>query len=189
MAATDPFALDPFSTVARLGLLCFMDPQTKIGICENSLMFFDPSLISWMWRNYWNLVKQGCSRHDLFHLRLPLTRAVAWYKDTAPEVLDYAQRGLEQLSELYVVHGNVRETINSMVRLLSERDGVEAEDMSNKPNLRRLHEAWTLQEIEAVAHLFTLLKQEHSHYIVSAIHRFIEGKEPMLLDIIREHNM
>ena len=75
-----------------------------------------------------------------------------------------------------------------MVRLLDERDSIEAEDMSDKPNLRRLHEAWTKQEIEAVAH-FSLLKEDHSQYIVSAIHRFIEGKEPSLLEIIREHNM
>ena len=88
-----------------------------------------------------------------------------------------------------MVHGNVRETLCSLVRLLGERDSIEEEDMADKPNLRRLHEAWTLQEIKAVAHLFTLLKQEHSHYIVSAIHRFIEGKQPMLIDIIRESTM
>ena len=55
-------------------------------------------------------------------------------------MLDYAQEGLRQLSELYVEHGNVRETINSMCRLFGERDDVQIEDMQNKPNLRRLYD-------------------------------------------------
>lgn len=186
MAGVDPFSLDPLSSVVKLGLLCFMDPTTKIGICNNSIELFDPSLYSWLRRNYWSMTRQGCSRHDLFHLRVPLSRAISWYRDKSPVVLDYAAKGLRQLSELYNMHGNVRETLNAMIMLLDNRDRVEPEDISSKPSLQRLRDAWSDSEVDAISHLFNLLKQEQSIYIVNTVEQFIHGKEPELLEIIRE---
>ena len=186
MAGVDPFSLDPFSSIVRLGLLCFMDPSTKIGICNNSITLFDPSLLSWLRRNYWSMLREGCSRHELFHLRVPITRAIVWYREKAPSVLEYASRGLKQLSELYEAHGNVKETLNAMIALLDERDSAEPEDLSNKPNLQRLRDAWSDDEVQAIAHLFCILEKKQSEYIVTTIDQFILGKEPVLLDIIRE---
>lgn len=188
MAGVDPFSLDPFSSVVKLGLLSFMEDTTKIGICANSIVFFDPTLLSWIRRNYWSMLRQGCSRHELFHLRVPLTRAIAWYRDKAPTVFECAVGGLKQLSELYMAHGNVKETLNAMITLLEHRNAVEAEDLANKPNLQRLRDAWSDSEVEAVSHLFLLLKKENptSTYIVGTVEQFIQGKEPDLLEIIRE---
>jgi hypothetical protein len=189
MTVSDPFSLDPFSTVCRLALLPYMDEGVKIGICDNSIQFFDASLMAWVRRNIMDWRKKGCSKHDLYHLRIPIERAIVWYKEMAPDVLNMASQGLERLATNYVGHGNVKETINSMVQLLKGQARVTPEDMTDKPSLRRLSGTWTKQEIEAVAQLFSLLKEEKSNYIVDCINEFIRGKEPELLAIIREPNI
>ncbi len=183
MTATDPFMVDPFSTVVRLALLPFMPEETKIGICDNSIVFFQTSYTSWLLRNVWSLTKQGCSRHDLHHLRAPIERANSWYRTKAPEVLKSAAEGLRRLARVYRNHGNVRETICSMIKLLEEEEPGELE---LDPQIASLRNAWDDNEIGAVKQLFVLLKSQSSEYIVGAIKQFITGKEPKLLEIIRQ---
>ena len=52
--------------------------------------------------------------------------------------------------------------------------------------LQRLRDAWSDSGVDAISHLFNLLKQEQSTYIVNTLEQFIHGKEPDLLEIIRE---
>lgn len=185
----DPFSLDPFSTIARLALLPFMEQGVKIGICDNKIEFFDLSITAWVRRNYMDFFRRGCSKHDIFHLRVPVARAIQWYRDAAPGILALAADGLEKLAANYTQHGNVTVTVQSMVRLLRGQEEAPAEDASNKPLLLELRAEWSPEEIETMSGLFSLLRSKQSPHTVSCIITFLSGKEPNLLTIIRRPTM
>jgi len=185
----DPFSLDPFSTIARLALLPFMAQGVKIGICDNKIEFFDLGIAAWMRRNYMDFFRKGCSKHDIFHLRVPIARAIHWYRDSAPGILTLAAEGLERLAANYTQYGNVTVTVESMVRLLRGHEEAPVEDISNKPLLRELQAEWSPQEIETMSGLFSLLRSKQSPHTVACVITFLSGKEPNLLSIIRRPMM
>jgi hypothetical protein len=180
------FALDPFSTVARIALLPYMDQGVKIGIYKNTIVFHQPTVADWLRRSALSWFTQGCTKHGLFHLRVPMERATLWYAEKVPSVFEMTREGLDRLESNYGGSGNVCETIASISRSIQHTNQIVPEDMSNKPSLQRLKTSWSDQELEAICKLFTLLRKEKSAFIVECIEEFIRGKEPSLLDIIRE---
>ena len=92
----DTFALDPFSSVARIALLPYMPRGVKIGIVDNAIRFYHPTLLDTVRRSIDSLRTTGCSKHSLFNLEVPFRRAVAWYAERAPDVLPMAREGLEE---------------------------------------------------------------------------------------------
>jgi hypothetical protein len=186
----DAYALDPFSTVVRLALLPYMPRGVKIGIVNNSIVYFHPTVWHLMWRTLISFVNKGCTKHALYNLRLPFERAIQWYYTAAPELFHMARAGLRLLSENYQQDpssGNVTATIASIICLLDDPDAVPTEDLSDKPTLARLQRCWRSDEIQAVAsHAALLTHTKDSAFIVKCVDDFIRGKEPGIFDIIRE---
>ncbi len=73
--------LDPLTTVARLALLNFQEPGTKLGIDENKIIYYCPSLTQGISRFFY-----GDKRGDLSNLFNPIQLAIKWYNPyTNPE--------------------------------------------------------------------------------------------------------
>lgn len=188
----DPYALDPFSTVVRLALLPYMSRGVKIGIVNNRIVYYRPNWFDLICRTLMSLANRGCTKHTLFHLRLPFERAIRWYQKCAPEVFVAAAQGLAMLSETYSddpTAGNVTATINAIAKLLERPEDLDPEDLSNKPALLRLKRGWTTEEIEIVARQINLLKTtedaDRVETMIRCIDEFVSGKEPVIFDIIR----
>lgn len=73
--------LDPLTTVARLALLNFQEPGTKLGIDENKIVYYSPNMMQGLSRFIY-----GDKRGDLSNLVSPIQKAVRWYNPyTNPE--------------------------------------------------------------------------------------------------------
>ena len=59
--------LDPITTVLRLGILKYKPECTKIGVANNKLTFYEPTVYQGIYR-WWS----GDSRTDIQYLYLPL---------------------------------------------------------------------------------------------------------------------
>lgn len=184
----DTFELDPFSSVARIALLPYMPPGVKIGIVDNAIRFFHPTLCDTVRRTIASLLTAGCSKHALFNLEVPFRRAAAWYAEQAPDVLAMARDGLDVLSTNYV-DGNVAATIRAVRRWLDDLDdGDDGDtDFAAKPAMRRLMEAWSPEELRMINGQAKLLRENPDReYLVKCIDDFIVGKEPEIGAILRE---
>lgn len=191
----DPFALDPLSTVVRLAELSRLEPGVKIGIVRNSIVIHRPTLVDRLIRTGSSFFTQGCTKHALFHLRLPLERAVAWHHRQVPRLFAMALEGLAVLQASYAADpadGNVTSTIRLAIKTLEEPDKVVPENLEGRPALQRLRAAWTDGEIAALRQLVPLVatsdgqKQEH---VIRSIEALLQSKEPELFEIIRASPM
>jgi len=192
----DPFALDPLSTVIRLALLSGFKPGVKIGIVNNTIVIHRPTLIDRMLRTGASFFTQGCTKHALFHLRLPLERAVAWYHHEVPLLFDMALEGLRVLAESYAsdpADGNVTSTIQLVIKILEECDAVAPEPIDDKPALQRLRDAWSTHEIAALRLLVPLLLDGDTSMpresVINSVEELLRGKEAELFAIIRSSPM
>lgn len=185
----DPFALDPLSTVVRLALLGHMSPGVKIGIVHNTIVFHEMNIWDRLWRTGASLVHPGCSKHSLFHLKIPVERAVVWYYHKCPEIFRMALEGLAALSRSYdsdPADGNVTATIGLIAKILESPDKVIPESLEGKPALVELRNAWSDDEINAINATLALLRsQPRRHSVVSAVAVLVQGKDPELFRIIR----
>lgn len=185
----DPFALDPLSTVVRLALLGHMSPGVKIGIVHNTIVFHELNLWDRLWRTGASFVHPGCSKHSLFHLRIPVERAVAWYYHKCPEIFKMALEGLHALAKSYdsdPSDGNVTATIGLISKILEAPDRVVPESLEGKPALVALRNAWVDEEINALNACLALLRaQPKKQSIVAAVAVLVQGKDPDLFRVIR----
>lgn len=192
----DMCALDPFSTVLRLALLRHLPENTKVGIIDNALRFYQPTLMGSLWRTYDNFTHtHGVSHHALYQLRTPIERALDWYyADKTAPVFKMASGGLLRLAGNYVrpEQGNVLETLRLFSTLLanaathSQRVSLEFNTGTDRPRLVRLRESWTPAEIAAVCSWISLLEsdEENRHDIIECIDRFLTAKDRTTRTII-----
>lgn len=191
-AVANPFSLDPFTTIISLAMLAVMPPGVKLGIRNNSIIFFHPTIVDTISRTLQSLTNNGCTRDCLYRLRTPVRRAVEWYGyESCPEVFNMAYQGLSRLRETYRQHGggNVTDTIEFCMQLLRPEglEGAEPESLEGKPSLRRLQAAWNADERRTVGDLFQLVTNNpDKSFYITCIHDIVRGKEPALHAIIRE---
>jgi hypothetical protein len=191
-AVTNPFSLDPFTTIISLAILAVMPPGVKLGIRNNSIIFFQPTVFDIISRTFQSITNNGCTRDCLYRLRTPVRRAVEWYGyDSCPEVFNMAYKGLARLRETYKQNGggNVTDTIEFCMQLLRPEglEGTEPESLVGKPSLQRLQKAWSVEERKAVGDLFLLMTSNPDQaFYITCIHEIVKGKEPALHAIIRE---
>lgn len=179
------FTLDPFSTIVKLALLPYMDNGVKIGICHNSVVFFQPTAIDLARRWFQSWTNIGCTRNCLFHLRTPIERAVLWYKQLTPDLFSTASDGLGKLKTTYE-SGNALDTLTFAIQQIQCPQIIQKEDIYQNPMLKKLMESWTPEEVHAITEWFRLLKlNPHQKYIIRCIDEFIAGKEQQLHAIIR----
>lgn len=190
----DPFALDPLSTVVQLAVLSRLEPGVKIGIVRNAIVIHRPNVKDWVRRTGASLFTQGCTKHALFHLRVPLERAVTWYYEKTPHLFEMALRGLGVLLESYKSDpsdGNVVDTIKLAIKTLKERDAIAPESLDGRPALRQLQLSWTDAEIAALTHVVPLMEREGPvpEHIVACVEELLMHKQRDLIDIIRSSPM
>ena len=191
----DLCALDPFSTVLRLAMLQHLPENTKIGIIDNALRFYQPTLLGSLWRTFDNFTRiHGVSHHALYQLRPPIERALDWYlSDTTAIVFKMASAGLLKLAQNYTrpEQGNVLETLRLFSTLLAspqpKRASIELKAV-DRPRLTRLRESWKSTEITAMCSWVTLLENddENRRDIIASIDRFLTAKDRLTRGIINE---
>lgn len=115
------FALDPFSTLVQLALLSFKDNGVKIGIVNNSIVFFENNWFDWSFRTARNFLYSGYSRECFFNFEEPIERAVEYYD--LPLLFELAYRGLDKLKGNYrdFKSGNARKAIEATMKCLLRR--------------------------------------------------------------------
>lgn len=182
----DPFILDPISTIVCLALLPYMDAGVKIGIVNNRIMFFQPTMWGRLHRSIYSWINPGCSKHSLYHLRLPIEQAIFWHGHKYEKMFEMAKAGLKTLKTAYQVHptlGNVIETINSLLNIFDEDVSYEETEKDV-----RIRESWTEEELTAIYEWLCLLQKERKQYIVNSIYNHLCGKEKELSLNLRNPN-
>jgi hypothetical protein len=170
-------SLDPFSTVARLALLSFMEDGVKIGIVRHTIVYSKDTIIDRALRTLLSLTNSGYSREALYNLRHPLELARRWYD--VPFLFELAIDGLHKLQRNYkLVSGNVVDTITFAIYTL-QTPSSDTEPMT--PTERWLRYNWQKDEINALITWFELLKtptaQTDQTFIISSIDNYLKGKE------------
>jgi hypothetical protein len=169
--------LDPFSTLARLALLSFMEDGVKIGIRQHAIVVFKDTFMDRALRTFFSFRNTGCSRESLYTLRYPLLLARRWYD--VPLLFDLACDGLLKLQRTYQLSsGNVVDTITFAIHTLASPTSDEEPLTSTEHALRR---CWKTAEIKALLNWFELLKnpdlQKEHVFIMTSIDDYLKGKE------------
>lgn len=187
----NPFTLDPFSTLVNLALLSLMPDGVKIGIQNNAIVYYTPSLLDTVVRTVQSWANKGCTRESLHHLWFPVRRAMDWYD--APLLTQAAKVGMDKLIDTYTNDrgGNVVHALQRARGLLDRDPAVtdsmgQAEDLATRPRLQELCHAWSEEERKAVSQLFALARAQptQAHYRTSVM-EILRGKAPELYRIIR----
>jgi hypothetical protein len=175
-------------------LLEHLPEDTKIGIIDNALRFYQPTLFGTMLRTFDNLTRvHGVSHHALYQLRPPIERAIKWYRSDATSVVfRLAASGLLRLAKTYTrpEQGNVVETLQLFsTMLLTPPDTASGEPaVNNRPRLAQLQKAWKPAEINAVCSWISLLESDEQNRadIIACIDRFLAAKDRATRNIIHE---
>lgn len=189
------FVLDPFSTLVQLALLSFKDNGVKIGIVNNTIVFFENTKFDIAYRSirYYIFWQPEYSRDCLFNLQDPIERAVEYYD--LPLLFDLAYRGLEKLKNNYrdSKSGNARSTIESTMKCLrrTRPSSSPVQGSGNEPRhasepAAPLRTFWRPAEIDVVMLLFRLLVDHPDEtYRIQLITNCLKGRETELLPLLQ----
>lgn len=181
--STEALAIDPFSTVVRFALLPYMERGVKVGIVNNAITFFRPTVIDTVRRTVRSWMSEGCSKHSLYALRVPFGRAVRWYYGMAPELFEMARTGIERLRSNYS-DSNATAALDMVVDILDNPE--EGDDDPETPMLQRLRHMWGQEDIDVIVRqLRRLPRAGNPLYECETIDRTVQGKNAEVQAVIR----
>ena len=112
------FLIEPMCCIIRLGILKYKDPGTKICIYDNSISYYEPTIIQGILRT-WN----GDNREDLHNLFNPIIVALRWYNPAIPFNRSFFERcrnGILTLKKVYENNSTIHHTLNHYIRTINE---------------------------------------------------------------------
>lgn len=148
--------LDPFTTLCKMALLDFYPEGTKLSVEENQVRFSRPNKTDTAWRSIRSMFSSTGthSRDVLWTLEKPLIRAILWYKELAPNILEHATYGVERLLDLYKKGRGCNATIVLKYYLRIMTDFRESPNLLDIPSdadrselLANLRDQWSDEEI------------------------------------------
>ena len=112
------FLIEPMCCIIRLGILKYKDPGTKICIYDNSISYYEPTIIQGILRT-WN----GDNREDLHNLFNPIIVALRWYNPAIPFNRTFFERcrnGILTLKKVYENNSTIHHTLNHYIKTINE---------------------------------------------------------------------
>ncbi len=188
--------LDPLTTILRLGILKYKQDSTKIGVANNKLTFYEPTVYQGIYR-WWS----GDSRTDIQYLYLPLLYFSCIHHNYVKSIFDECENkeeilnrinsmaidGLKTLRNIYSQHHHkidmVTNCIDSYIHLLSVTDDDSGfikskyEDVQNtiKLTYKEFSKEWTTSYIKIILDLINELHNKDSTEYRASIVSNIEG--------------
>jgi len=112
------FLIEPMCCLIRLGILNFKDRGTKVCIYDNSISYYEPTIIQGILRT-WN----GDNREDLHNLFNPIIVALRWFDPSTPFYRGFFVRcreGIIKLKSVYETNSIIHHTLNHYIRTITE---------------------------------------------------------------------
>lgn len=113
------YLIEPMSCIIRIGILTYKDPGTKICIYDNSISYYEPTIIQGMLRT-WN----GDNREDLHNLYNPIIVGLKWFNPAIPFYRGFFERcrdGIIKLKTVYESNSIIHHTLNHYIRTINEQ--------------------------------------------------------------------
>lgn len=113
--------IDPFSCLAKLSLIKYLEEGTKVSIYQNRLNFNSPSYVQGIVRFMY-----GDNREDLHNILLPIQKCVEWYWNEKDNDIVYmfnnAVLGLKFLKNSYSAYATIQHTIDYYIIILMQKN-------------------------------------------------------------------
>lgn len=112
------FLIEPMCCLIRLGILNFKDRGTKVCIYDNSISYYEPTIIQGILRT-WN----GDNREDLHNLFNPIIVALRWFDPSIPFYRGFfvrCRKGIIKLKSVYETNSIIHHTLNHYIRTITE---------------------------------------------------------------------
>ena len=162
------YLIEPMCCLIRLGILCYKSEGTKICIYDNSITYYEPTVMQGILRT-WN----GDNREDLHNLFNPIIVALKWFNPSQPFYKPFFERtcqGIKNLKKVYESNSIIHHTLNHFIRTIEDAlSSVEINktlsEISKGFNIEPEPEAINLKEEEENPMMQSTIKNDHINFI------------------------
>lgn len=176
--------LDPFSCLIRISLLKHKQPNTKLCIYHNSLLYDEPTLYQGVIRHL-----RGDTRDDIQNLYNPILKAIQWY-DLSKENYQYCFRqcidGFLCLQKTYPEESIIHTTLQHYCQLI--QDALDGKTPTNTkketPFIQKIKSHWEPPEVHIIYKTLKFLNESHNQTYLTVIEEIVTMKEKKLHNYI-----
>lgn len=184
--------LDPLSCMVRLAILKYKPYGTKISICNNSIIFQDPSLLqgSIRWKN-------GDTRLDIHNLLITIQKAIDWYDLTDDKIIyiyETSKDGIIELLKSYNGSSNTSHTLKYYINIINnalENNKKFKEEITNEKDVyyKPFKNIWSKRKINIIFHILKEIKDisnEEQKYMIKSLEHILYHKDKKVKEIVKD---